>query len=231
MSLYNDLTTVLTPYANKIKQNESDIGDIQDALEHLNVETDKTLSIDGKPADAKETGDKIRALETALSRNSADISSIKDDIEDLAGGIPDAQKRLIIAIMRSSLYSSDQSENINTLEDLFFANIPATSITLNQSSISLIADEQEEQTFALIATVHPVYTTDAVVWSSSNDSVATVSNTGLVAAVSSGTAIITARAGDVSAQCNVNRTGFLSQFIQNVFGSYCHHVHSHAVSG
>lgn len=29
MSLYNDLTTVLTPYANKIKQNESDIGDIK----------------------------------------------------------------------------------------------------------------------------------------------------------------------------------------------------------
>lgn len=38
MSLYNDLTTVLTPYANKIKQNESDIGDIQDTLEHLDVE-------------------------------------------------------------------------------------------------------------------------------------------------------------------------------------------------
>ena len=38
MSLYNDLTAVLTPYANKIKQNESDIGDIQDTLEHLDVE-------------------------------------------------------------------------------------------------------------------------------------------------------------------------------------------------
>ena len=200
MSLYNDLTTVLTPYANKIKQNESDIGDIQDTLEHLDVETDKTLSIDGKPADAKATGDKIRALETESSRNGADISGIKDDIKDLAGGIPDAQKRLIIAIMRSSLYSSDQSENIDTLEDLFFANIPATSITLNQSSISLIADEQ---TAALIATVHPVYTTDAVVWSSSNDTVATVSDNGLVTAIALGTAIITAKAGNVSAQCNV----------------------------
>ena len=179
------------------------IEEVQDALEHLDVETDPTLSIDGKPADAKATGDKIRTLETASSRNSADISGIKDDIKDLAGGIPDAQKRLIIAIMRSSLYSSDQSENIDTLEDLFFANIPATSISLNQSSISLIADEQEERTFALIATVHPVYTTDAVVWTSSNDTVATVSDNGLVTAVSYGTAIITARAGDVSAQCNV----------------------------
>lgn len=67
MSLYNDLTTVLTPYANKIKQNESDIGDIQDALEHLDVETDKTLSVDGKPADAKTVGDEISAIKTDLS--------------------------------------------------------------------------------------------------------------------------------------------------------------------
>ena len=181
----------------------SDVEEVQDALEHLDVETDPTLSIDGKPADAKATGDRIRTLETASSRNSSDISGIKDDIKDLAGGIPDAQKRLIIAIMRSSLYSSDQSENIGTLEDLFFANIPATSISLDKSSMSLLADEQEEQTAVLIATVHPVYTTDAVVWSSSNDTVATVSDNGLVTAIAPGTAIITAKAGDVSAQCNV----------------------------
>ena len=131
MSLYEDLTEILTPYADKINQNTASLDDLRDDFDNLDVETDKTLSIDGKPADAKATGDKIRALETASSRNSADISGIKDDIEDLAGGIPDAQKRLIITIMRSSLYSSDQSENIDTLEDLFFANIPATSITLN----------------------------------------------------------------------------------------------------
>lgn len=59
MSLYNDLTSILTPYANKIKQNESDIDDIQDALEHLDVDTDKTLSIEGKPADAKVVGDAL----------------------------------------------------------------------------------------------------------------------------------------------------------------------------
>lgn len=64
MSLYNDLTTVLTPYATKIKQTESDIEDIQDDLEHLDVETDKTLSIEGKPADAKVTGDILSKLTT-----------------------------------------------------------------------------------------------------------------------------------------------------------------------
>lgn len=67
MSLYNDLTAVLTPYANKIKQNESDIDDIHDALEHLDVDTDKTLSIEGAPADAKVVGDAVNSFEDELS--------------------------------------------------------------------------------------------------------------------------------------------------------------------
>ena len=67
MSLYNDLTTVLTPYANKIKQNESDIGDIQDTLEHLDVETDTTLSQSGIPADAKAVGNSIGDINTDLN--------------------------------------------------------------------------------------------------------------------------------------------------------------------
>ena len=80
MSLYNDLTTVLTPYANKIKQNESDIGDIQDALEHLDVDTDKTLSIDGKPADAKAVGDALDAV-------TSDVGEVQDALENLNDAI------------------------------------------------------------------------------------------------------------------------------------------------
>lgn len=74
MSLYNDLTTVLTPYANKIKQNESDIGDIQDALEHLDVDTDKTLSIEGKPADAKAVGDAVKPVQTDVSEHTTELA-------------------------------------------------------------------------------------------------------------------------------------------------------------
>lgn len=49
MSLYNDLTTVLTPYATKIKQNKSDINDIQNALEQIVHERDGIALL---PADA-----------------------------------------------------------------------------------------------------------------------------------------------------------------------------------
>ena len=78
MSLYNDLTAVLTPYANKIKQNESNIGDIQDALEHLNVETDTTLTQPGVPADAKAVGDKLADLKEDLN-DAKDLTIVTDE--------------------------------------------------------------------------------------------------------------------------------------------------------
>lgn len=76
MSLYNDLSAVLTPYANKIKQNTASLNDLQDDLDNLDVETDKTLSVDGKSADAKATGDAINEVK-------ADLDAVK---ESLGGG-------------------------------------------------------------------------------------------------------------------------------------------------
>lgn len=125
MSLYNDLTTVLTPYANKIKQNESDIGDIQDALEHLDVETDKTLSVDGKPADAKKTGDEITAIKEDLSNQtvvyktilnkyikSADGSIATYNEWDMTDYIPVSDRMLIYSPEQNAYcwwYKSDKS--------------------------------------------------------------------------------------------------------------------------
>ena len=60
-------------------------------------------------------------------------------------------------------------------------SVPATSITLNASSQNLITGES----FTLTATVEPAKTTDTVVWSSSNEAVATVSD-GTVTAAKAG---------------------------------------------
>lgn len=62
MSLYEDLTEILTPYADKINQNTASLDDLRDDLDNLDVETDKTLSVDGKPADAKTVGDELTDL-------------------------------------------------------------------------------------------------------------------------------------------------------------------------
>ena len=78
--------------------------------------------------------------------------------------------------------------------------IPITSVTLNKTSITLT----EQETFQLSASVSPDNATDkTVTWSSSNTSVATVSNNGLVTAVKEGSTTITAKAGDKTATCTV----------------------------
>lgn len=66
------------------------------------------------------------------------------------------------------------------------------------SSQNLITGES----FTLTATVEPAKTTDTVVWSSSNEAVATVSD-GTVTAAKAGTTEITATAGNVKATCTV----------------------------
>ena len=77
---------------------------------------------------------------------------------------------------------------------------PATDINLNKDELTLTAGATE----TLEATVTPSDTTDTVAWSSNKPEVATVDpTTGEVTAVAPGEAIITAKAGSVSATCTV----------------------------
>lgn len=76
--------------------------------------------------------------------------------------------------------------------------IPVSSITLSQKEVSLDVGE----TVTLKATVKPENTTEAVVWTSNNPSVATVKD-GVVTAVKTGAASITATAGDKNASCTI----------------------------
>lgn len=77
---------------------------------------------------------------------------------------------------------------------------PATNITLTPGSVTLTLGSNE--TADLTATVTPENTTDKVVWSSNNESVATVSG-GKVTAHKTGTATITATVGSMSQTCKV----------------------------
>ena len=78
-------------------------------------------------------------------------------------------------------------------------DIPATSISLDVTNKT--AEYYEE--FQLTATITPQNFTDAVVWTSSNEDVATVSDTGYVEICGVGTAVITVTAGKVKATCTV----------------------------
>ncbi len=76
--------------------------------------------------------------------------------------------------------------------------IPATSVTLDRTEISLA----EQNITHLVATVKPDDCTEAVVWETSNAAVAKVED-GSVTGVSTGIAVITAKAGSKTAECKV----------------------------
>ena len=84
---------------------------------------------------------------------------------------------------------------------------PVKSVTLNKSSLEMIAGSAETGTATLTATVAPEYASDKTVfWLTSNEKVATVDDNGKVTAVGSGEAKITATAGGKYASCIVKVT-------------------------
>ena len=78
--------------------------------------------------------------------------------------------------------------------------VPVESVSLDKALLSMV----EGDTYTLVATVNPSNATEKTVeWVSSKQSVATVSDSGVVIAVSEGEATITASAGGKSATCKV----------------------------
>lgn len=79
--------------------------------------------------------------------------------------------------------------------------VPVTEVTLDETEITLKPGE----TKLLVASVAPEDADyDAIVWTSNNEEVATVSEDGTVTAVAKGEATVTAQVGDVHAECKVS---------------------------
>ena len=78
-------------------------------------------------------------------------------------------------------------------------DIHATSVSLDITEKT--AERYDD--FQLTATIAPLNFTDAVVWTSSNEEVATVSDTGYVEICGVGKAVITVTAGNVKAACKI----------------------------
>ena len=78
--------------------------------------------------------------------------------------------------------------------------VEATGIRLNKSEAELLPTN----TLQLKATLEPINAVGSVSWSSSNNSIASADNNGLVTANAVGNATITATVGGYSAYCNIN---------------------------
>ena len=96
------------------------------------------------------------------------------------------------------------------------AYIAVTSVQIAPETAELEVGE----TLGLTVAVLPEEATDkTVTWSSDNESVATVSEDGLVTALAGGTATITAKAGDASTSCLVS-VNFIDEHIQEVMAKF-----------
>lgn len=111
----------------------------------------------------------------------------------------------VIAISdNSSINNSKRSYMSNIYEvKSYDETIPVNGISLNKQFIEF---NQSNMTYQLQADVQPVNATNkSVTWFSSNHNIVTVDNTGLVTALTNGTAIITAKTvdGSYTANCTV----------------------------
>ena len=95
--------------------------------------------------------------------------------------------------------TATKTYDVNTT---IYATSPVNSITLDKTALSLYVNDTE----TLTATVMPVTASKTLNWSSSDDTVATVDQSGKVTAVGKGTATITAASIDgtnLKAECTV----------------------------
>ena len=128
------------------------------------------------------------------------------DDDSVVTGLPsysnsDANKVLSVNSDGTDLVWIDKNSIVSSFlaNAIFFEDdILCTSISLNTTSLTF--DSSNPQT--LIATVKPGNTTQLVVWTTSNDNVATVSN-GIVTPTGNGSCVITAKCGSYSATCSV----------------------------
>ncbi|MBQ7937183.1 MAG: Ig-like domain-containing protein [Oscillospiraceae bacterium] len=79
---------------------------------------------------------------------------------------------------------------------------PEITLSLDKTALSIT----EGKTAEIAAAVVPEEKASEIIWSSSDETVATVSAEGVVTAVSKGEATVTAKIGDVSAECQVTVT-------------------------
>lgn len=127
------------------------------------------------------------------------LEAIEDHRTD--SGLTEDIKQALLQIAAKVAYIDDDGEDYYTdLQDALYPPVPATAISLNTNSLSFAT---LNTTQSLTATVTPSDTTEEVEWESSDTSIATVDEYGVVTALDYGSCTITATAGNVSATCSV----------------------------
>lgn len=153
------------------------------------------------PSDYRDLNAKVGANTKSISELKESIGNVNEEISGLKGvgsGLTTEQKRYIVSLFKSAVYSENMSDMVTALEDSF-NTIPATGIKLSPTTIKFsgIGDTQK-----ITATLTSDTATSSILWESNNTDVVTVKD-GVATAVSDGIATITATSGSATAKCNV----------------------------
>ena len=159
-------------------------------------------------AAAQTAQDVADSIPEDYSQLSEDVDTLKDGFDDLddrvtaleqggsGSGLTDDIKQALLQIAEKVAYIDAHGQDY--YDDLYDALYTITAITLNTNSLSFSTLNSTQQ---LTATTTPEG--GNVTWTSSDTSIVTVSDSGLVTSVAYGSATITATAGSISATCNV----------------------------
>jgi len=149
------------------------------------------------------SGITVDAVPTQGSTNAVSSGGVWSALHD-SSGVSEQAAQLLVGILQKGIYSTDVSTDIDTLYELLTneseIEISATSVTLNETTVTIL---DASKTVQLIATPVPSVTTDAPVWTSTDNTVATVDANGVVTGIADGNCVIRCTYGNVFAECSV----------------------------
>ncbi len=142
-------------------------------------------------------------LTVTITPSNATIKTVKWTCDDTSKATVDSNGKvtgLKEGTVKITATSDDDSKKTGTYT-VTVKKIPVTSVTLNQTSVPSLP---VRDTLQLTATVSPQDATyKSVVWSSSDSSIATVDQNGLVKAIKAGAVVITAKSDGVEGKCSI----------------------------
>lgn len=147
----------------------------------------------------KSAGEAVRGQIGELKESLGNVNEEISGFKGVGSGLTTEQKRYIVSLFKSAVYSENMSDMVTALENSF-NTIPATGIKLSPTTLKFsgIGDTQK-----ITATLTPDTATSSILWESNNADVVTVKD-GVATAVSDGIATITATSGSATAKCSVN---------------------------
>lgn len=155
----------------------------------------------------------LDSIEKRVVKNEQDIKELQNKDVEYDARLDDLDERVIknrndidelFSALKSILDDMDINYDHNAKwKDLIWLiitgkTIPCTEIALDKSTIEMIAGSQ----YILNATLTPVNTTDSIIWTSSNNDIATVSK-GIVTGKATGSCVINVTCGNKFATCMV----------------------------